>query len=415
MSAHLSHRSDGTLDLHYLRKRSKALLKQLRAGTVYPQSSDFGARGMLKPEQFQLADAQWLIAREFGFASWPKLKAHVEAIEFAARNPPFPAECESDLTHWRCGNDIEHSLRLAGFRGRFQMLADPLVMGPVTPVWDKDYRTIRSHYLSRMFNLSLADAQGRLDHEYGAMEQLNENSRVVLWCEADPYDQLFLVRFLSGLQAIPQQLDLVEINALPGVQRFIGIGQLAPEVLAWLWKKKRSLSKSAISLAQRTWEAYCSPDPTRLAEIAYHSTEPLPLLGPALRRLLYELPGTDDGLSLTERLSLEYIAECGEISAGRIFAELTAKREPLPYLGDLMFYAMLRSLIDTPNPLLIQGDGERWPDKPLRLTPLGKSILDGNSYWLDEGAPERWLGGTCLRGGQPHWVVNKHGRPQQRG
>lgn len=256
MSAHLPHRSDGTLDLHYLRKRSKALLKQLRSGTVSPHSSEFGARGMLKPEQFQLADAQWLIARELGFTSWPKLKAHVDAIEFAAQNPTFLAEGESGLTHWRCGNDIERSLRIAGFSGRFQMLADPLVMGPVTLVWDREYRTIRSHYLSRMFNLSLADAQGRLDHEYGAMEQVNQDSRVVLWCEADPYDQLFLVRFLSGLHATPQQLDLVEINGLPGVQRFIGIGQLAPEVLAWLWKKKRSLSKSAISLAQRTWEAY---------------------------------------------------------------------------------------------------------------------------------------------------------------
>jgi hypothetical protein len=36
----------------------------------------------------QLADAQHVIAREYGFASWPKLKAHVEAVVLA---PPRPS------------------------------------------------------------------------------------------------------------------------------------------------------------------------------------------------------------------------------------------------------------------------------------------------------------------------------------
>jgi hypothetical protein len=35
----------------------------------------------------QLADAQHAIAREYGFASWPKLKSHVESMPPPAQNP----------------------------------------------------------------------------------------------------------------------------------------------------------------------------------------------------------------------------------------------------------------------------------------------------------------------------------------
>jgi len=39
----------------------------------------------------QLADAQHALARDYGFASWPKLKAHVEAMAASAPEPPVPA------------------------------------------------------------------------------------------------------------------------------------------------------------------------------------------------------------------------------------------------------------------------------------------------------------------------------------
>jgi hypothetical protein len=36
----------------------------------------------------QLADAQHLLAREYGFPSWPRLKTHVESL---AKEPTTPA------------------------------------------------------------------------------------------------------------------------------------------------------------------------------------------------------------------------------------------------------------------------------------------------------------------------------------
>ena len=57
-------------NLEHLKKQAKELLREL-------QQRDSDA---------QLADAQHAIAREYGFASWPKLKAHVESLPSDSRS-----------------------------------------------------------------------------------------------------------------------------------------------------------------------------------------------------------------------------------------------------------------------------------------------------------------------------------------
>lgn len=401
MPARLSSPShDGRINLEQQRKRAKELLQRLRSGTAPEQLA------LLGPASPRLADAQWLIARDLGFASWPKLKAHVEAIEFAARHPQFTADDEAATQHWRCGNDISHSLRLAGFTGAFQMLSDPLVMGPVRDVPTVPYRALRSDYISQAYGLELAEVQRKMDTEYADLARLDGCPSAVLWCEADAYDQLFLIRVLAGLAKPPQRLELIEIDRMPGVERFIGIGQLAPDVLAWLWPQRRAVDGPMLQLAREAWAAYCAPSPLAWAQLAHRQDLALPLLAPALLRQLQELPGVDDGLSLSERLALQIINEFGEVPFGRVFAELMGKREPLPYLGDMMFHALLRPLIDSPTPLLIEAQAELdWPRRPLSLTPLGEQVLAGQANWLEQQAPERWVGGVPLLPGQGHWAL----------
>jgi hypothetical protein len=56
-------------NLEHLKKQARERLRELRVRVP-------GTR---------LADAQHVIAREYGFASWPKLKAHVDAVRLADR------------------------------------------------------------------------------------------------------------------------------------------------------------------------------------------------------------------------------------------------------------------------------------------------------------------------------------------
>lgn len=395
----------GRLNLEQQKKRAKQLLRQLQAGTAPAQLAE------LKHAPPTLASAQWLIARQLGFSSWPKLKAHIDAIDFAVRHPDFAASDETNTRHWRCGNDIEHTLHLAGFGGRFQMMADPLCMGPVQDLPTPAYREQRSQFISQAFNLPLADVRRRTDDEYTQLGQLGDGPGV-LWCEADAYDQLFLVRALAGLERLPARLELVQIGAVPGVERFIGIGQLAPDMLAWLWPQRRAVTQQALELARSTWAAYCADSPLALADIAASDHRCLPFLAAALRRQLLEFPGVQDGLSLTERLTLQILNEVDEMPCGRVFAELMAVREPLPYLGDMMFHVMVRPLIDGPAPLIIETQTElEWPRRPLRLTALGREVLAGRAYWLDHAPVVRWIGGVCIHPRAAHWAITDDGQP----
>lgn len=406
--------NNGQINLEYQRKRAKALLHRLKAGT---ETQKLDILHNLNPNtQITLASAQRLIALELGFDSWPKLKKHVEAIKFAARHPSFFADDEANTVHWRCGNDIEQTLRIAGFKGAFKTLTDPLCMGPAIALSGSDYVQSRSQFIAQTFRLKQSEVTHRMQREYADLEQIGDAAHTVLWCEADAYDQLFLIRVLASLKIVPRQLELIEINQVPGVDRFIGIGQLSPDVLAWLWPQRKEIGKDAIILARQAWRAYCSDSPVTLAQLAKRSHASLPFLAGAMRRQLQELPNLQNGLSLTEQLSLEYIAEAGQTPFGGVFAELMANREPLPFLGDTMFEAILRPLISAKKPLLTESDTQLdWPRRLLSLTPLGHKVLAGSTYWPDYASSERWIGGVCIVPDKPHWTIDKNIQPVWRG
>jgi ankyrin repeat protein len=80
--------------LEHLRKEAKRLAQRVRAGdaAAIAEAREFHPRAATAFTQFLLADAQLAIARQYGFVSWPKLKAHLTAIERVAwHTPPTPS------------------------------------------------------------------------------------------------------------------------------------------------------------------------------------------------------------------------------------------------------------------------------------------------------------------------------------
>src|ERR1051325_7858617 len=73
--------------LDHLKHQAKDLLRALKQGDAsalarlrefHPQFSEGGAADS-REKNFSLSDAQFVIAREYGFESWPRLKQFVEA------------------------------------------------------------------------------------------------------------------------------------------------------------------------------------------------------------------------------------------------------------------------------------------------------------------------------------------------
>jgi ankyrin repeat protein len=84
-------------NLTYLKKQAKALHKQLKAGEPtaaarYQQFHPEGA-GLTTPK---LSDAQLVVAREHGFASWPRLKHYVEGV----RGRPLHRAFETNIEYY---------------------------------------------------------------------------------------------------------------------------------------------------------------------------------------------------------------------------------------------------------------------------------------------------------------------------
>src|SRR5262245_34607299 len=64
-------------NLEYYRKEAKHLLKACKAGEAAALER---LRDRHPHAELKLADAQWAIARENGFESWPKFVKHVERL-----------------------------------------------------------------------------------------------------------------------------------------------------------------------------------------------------------------------------------------------------------------------------------------------------------------------------------------------
>src|SRR5688500_14603873 len=82
-------------DLEQLRKQAKDLLKSHKSGQAealqriresHPRFST-AADSEIRAAKFTLSDAQLALAREYGFASWPKLKERVESTLLETGEP----------------------------------------------------------------------------------------------------------------------------------------------------------------------------------------------------------------------------------------------------------------------------------------------------------------------------------------
>ena len=398
------------LNLEQQRKRAKDLLRATRAGNREALSRlQTATAGRVAADDVKLTDAQFVVARELGFASWLELRRHINALTAAraAIDCSPPPDGRVPTLHVRCGSDIQHELLRAGFTGDFLSLWDPFSEGPVTS--GADWIDVRARYLAGgIIDLPYEDLVRELteaDDRLAASAARYE--RIVLWMEHDSHDQLSLIRCLAhyARTSAPRVLELISIDHFPGSNRFIGLGQLPPEAMRLLWRRREPVGGPGLAFAAEAWAALTSDDPRHLAALARTGTPPLPHVAPALRRYLRELPSRSNGLSLTEHLILQMLDE-KPMTIAELWQTLHAEREPLPFLGDSMFLHIVNDLERGTLPLFTPVPAES-PVSPfadrLSITDVGRSVLRGGTDWLSLLPPSRWLGGVRIDAGGPNW------------
>ncbi|MGH1341908.1 MAG: DUF1835 domain-containing protein [Nannocystales bacterium] len=391
---------------------AKRLLRDLKASSAPALQAleQFHPRAKSVGSQPKLADAQLVIARILGYDSWPKFRQHRTAMEVAQREidegAPAP-DHEMETLHVRCGSDIQQALTDAGYSGRFVEFADPYCQGPVPQGSDDVLLQARADFLAHAFELQPKHTLARLHAERQALDRVEETPRAVLWFEHDSYDQLILAAVLDRLRRFDHPcIELICVQRYPGRRRFVGLGELGRLQLRDLWSQRRRVKAEEYELATQVWNALRSEDPRGLWAIAERGTPAIEPMAGAVKRHLMELPWTTDGLSLTQRLTLEVVG-AGHGRAGSLFRALRTV-EPLPFLGDAMWWWEVREL-EAGGALSLTRNDEAWPGWGIALTDLGHGLLENRADWIRESGRTRWLGGVrCGTRGGWRWDPTAH-------
>lgn len=387
---HVQSNNQFSIDLERQKARAKRLLKAIRQGdealladiqTVQTKPTQLNA------DDVKLSHVQFYIARQLGLPSWAKLKAHVDELThhrqaIEAGEPALDSDMKT--LHIRCGHDIQDGLKQSGFRGDFLAMIDPLCMGPI-PESNEHFVESRAAYVSDTLFLTQSTSETRLRIIETENTNINvllngKHQRLVFWVEHDSYDQFMLLRALSLLgDSHGKIVEIIEVNNFPGTGRFIGFGQLPTEAIRSCWKKRKPVTAKLYNQAHTAWTALRSNTPERMVSLLqHHLLDNSPNMANALKRHLQELPHEKTGLSMTQYLGLKALeTEGSSINFGHWFKRYQ-QLEPLPTLGDSMFYALLLPLSQGRTPLInIENSDDDLPNREFSLTSEGEACLCG--------------------------------------
>ena len=311
------------------------------------------------------------------------------------------------ITNGSCAGDLLQTF----VDGPVVLMCDVLHEGPAPPVDGDAWHRTRAKVLADEFQSNVEEIRAGLARSDRAIADAVGHDDIVLWFEHDLFDQLELIRTLDLLVRAgrvlsdPAIVSLICIDRFPGVERFIGLGQLTRDQLASLYPTRAPVTARQYATAADAWNAFRSPDPAALLGIAVRLKadttygRELPFLGDALLRLLAEYPSTTNGLSRTEQLALRELYPA-PMTGWALFAA-TQRHEPRPFLGDETFYDTLRALASARVPLVAVDAPPNTLDlreRVVSITPAGRDVVTGQRDHVALNGIDRWKGGVHLVG-----------------
>lgn len=319
------------------------------------------------------------MTREAGFKRRVRTRMAATGESYAAARTHL--DSRPQLLHVTNGDSTARSLHQGGVEGEVIAWRDVLHEGPVPALAPAALARVRAHFLAET-GAGPAAAIERELRERDRMLGRGATREIVLWFEADLYDQLQLIQVLDRLAGAPaRSVSLVSIGEYPGRAHFGGLGELpTAQLLALRQTAGVNVEPSTHALGRRAWAAFTSPDPSGLPLIAQEQSSVLRHLGEAIERLLQEYPWTDDGLSLTERRVLRAV-EAGATTAHDVFQHVW-RRERRPFMAATWCHRVIERMIRA------------------GLLASAPTLVRTARDHLD--AVDRWIGGVHLRGA-PRW------------
>ena len=269
------------------------------------------------------------------------------------------------ILHITSGDIAGRRLSRTRLEGEVFVWHDIMYDGVRNPGWpDEDVLNHRAAFLqdATAGGLDKKFVLETLCKQYRKLAQATNCEHIVLWFDACLFDQSMLAHILTCLRLKNiGNVDLLCVDAFPGIEPFNGLGQLQPEQLASLYDNRRPVTDEQFLFAEVVDEAFAKQDAALFAELSNMSEPPLPWVPAAVVRWMQEQPDVRSGLGRLESLVLTAIRE-GNETPGSIFTFVASADTPPQYWGDTTLWAKINGLANRMPPIVqIDGRAERLP------------------------------------------------------
>ena len=308
------------------------------------------------------------------------------------------------MLHIHNGDSTADTLREVGFPGEHFAFREALAMGPAPQGLTKDaWLEVRANHLVEETELDAIEIRQELAQLDASLANISGHEEIILWFEHDLFCQINLAYLLDhfarrgvGLA----RLSLICIGEFPGSPNFRGLGELTAGQLASLFDTRHEATAAELSLAQKAWEAYRSPDPHSLERLLAEDTSALPFLHGALELHLARYPSVHNGLGRTENKLLSLIAG-GNTKFGSLCPAFF-NAEPAYGLGDSRIWRDLKRVAEAAQPLIQLAGFDAKPGASrlhavCSITETGQRVIEGQADFVEINGIDLWLGGVHLR------------------
>jgi hypothetical protein len=224
-------------------------------------------------------------------------------------------------------------------------------------------------------------SEGNAHRNLGLAEFCQQYETVELWFDTRPYAQLQLIWLLDYLCAYPDILARLKLRML----------------------NQDLITGKDLATASAVWQTYCAPTPKGCFDLIEKDLSAFPLLKPALRDLLDELPSQTTGLGASEMRMLELIGS-GYANTNPLF-HLQALRQTRVF-DEWAYGYLLDGLAFGPRPAIAGLDKELRTiprdrhtallRSRMSLTDFGKAVVAHEEDFSRHNPIDRWWGGTHL-------------------
>jgi hypothetical protein len=269
------------------------------------------------------------------------------------------------ILHITSGDCAGGSLEKSGLPGEVFVWHDILYDGPRIPGWPSDeILNARARFLEQVTGGGMTKEQvlQTLKDQYRKLTTVADYAQLVLWFDGCLFDQSMLAHLLMLLHMLKiKRVELLCLDAFPGIEPFDGLGQLQPSQLASLYDQRRKVTEGQFRFAETVDQAFARRDLSQLTLLSNSSAAPLPWVPAAVARWLQEQPAPESGLGRLEQLVLSAIGS-GCKTPGEIYSAVAANDTHPQYWGDITLWAKINGLADRKPPLVqIEGPGQRLP------------------------------------------------------